>query len=147
MPFTRREALLPTGAIAIAGALPACTKASLQDAGACPQAAPAASTGPVCLTDFEPLAKAKMSHMGWEYINSGTGDELTMQWNREAYQRIRLKPHVLTDVSSLDTRITESAGGDGRAQGACPGRHRSADRPALSVWLGRRRRGRRDASH
>jgi 4-hydroxymandelate oxidase len=29
-----------------------------------------------------------------------------MKWNKEAFQRIRLKPRVLVDVSRLDTRIT-----------------------------------------
>ena len=58
------------------------------------------------MTDFEPLAKSKMSAMSWEYITAGSGDELTLRWNKEAYQRIRLKPHVLVDVSKLDTRVT-----------------------------------------
>ena len=61
---------------------------------------------PVCLADFEPLAKAKMPVMGWEYISGGAADELTMKWNKEAFQRIRLKPRVLVDVSKLDTRVT-----------------------------------------
>ena len=61
---------------------------------------------PLCLTDFEPLAKAKMSAMGWEYITAGAGDELTLRWNEEAYQRIRLKARVLVDVSNVDPRIT-----------------------------------------
>jgi 4-hydroxymandelate oxidase len=61
---------------------------------------------PICLADFEPLAKAKMSAMGWEYVTAGAGDELTVRWNKEAYQRIRLKPRVLVDVSKLDTRVT-----------------------------------------
>jgi 4-hydroxymandelate oxidase len=64
------------------------------------------STQPVCLTDFEPLAKAKMPHSSWEYLTGGAGDELTLRWNREAYESIRLKPHVLVDVSHLDTRVT-----------------------------------------
>jgi 4-hydroxymandelate oxidase len=59
----------------------------------------------VCLSDFEPVAQQKMSHMAWEYINAGAADELTVRWNKEAYQRIRLKPHVLVDVSKLDPRI------------------------------------------
>jgi 4-hydroxymandelate oxidase len=47
-----------------------------------------------------------MSAMGWEYISAGAGDELTVRWNKEAYQRIRLRPRVLVDVSKLDTRVT-----------------------------------------
>jgi len=47
-----------------------------------------------------------MPAMAWEYVNAGAGDELTVRWNKEAYPRIRLKPHVLVDVSKLDTRVT-----------------------------------------
>ena len=51
-------------------------------------------------------AVAEFSAMGWEYVTAGAGDELTVRWNKEAYQRIRLRPHVLVDVSKLDTRVT-----------------------------------------
>ena len=60
----------------------------------------------ICLSDFEPLAKAKMPAMAWEYVTAGAGDEITVRWNQEAYQRIRLRPRVLVDVSKLDTRVT-----------------------------------------
>jgi 4-hydroxymandelate oxidase len=59
----------------------------------------------VCLADFEPLAKAKLAAQSWEYLCAGAGDELTVQWNEEAYRRIRLKPRILVDVSRLDTRV------------------------------------------
>lgn len=39
-------------------------------------------------------------------MTAGAGDEITVRWNIEAYQRIRLKPRVLVDVSKLDTRVT-----------------------------------------
>jgi 4-hydroxymandelate oxidase len=65
---------------------------------ACPDA--------ICVADFEPLAKAKMPAMAWEYVTAGAGDEITVRWNQEAFQRIRLKPRVLVDVSKLDTRVT-----------------------------------------
>jgi 4-hydroxymandelate oxidase len=67
---------------------------------------PAPAPEPVCLTDFEPLARARMSAMGWAYVTAGAGDELTLRWNEEAYRRIRLKPRVLVDVSHVDTRVT-----------------------------------------
>jgi 4-hydroxymandelate oxidase len=47
-----------------------------------------------------------MSAMSWEFVNAGAGDEITVRWNKEAYQRIRLKPHVLVDGTKLDTRVT-----------------------------------------
>jgi 4-hydroxymandelate oxidase len=61
---------------------------------------------PICLADFELLAKAKMPAASWEYVTAGAGDEITVRWNIEAYQRIRLRPRVLVDVSQVDTRVT-----------------------------------------
>src|SRR5262245_9490175 len=34
---------------------------------------------PVCLADFEPLAKERLSHFAYEYISSGVADELTIR--------------------------------------------------------------------
>jgi 4-hydroxymandelate oxidase len=60
----------------------------------------------VSLFDFEPAAQRCMSHMAWEYFNSGVADEITLRWNREAYDRLRLRPRVLVDVSRIDTRVS-----------------------------------------
>jgi 4-hydroxymandelate oxidase len=46
-----------------------------------------------------------MTAIGWEYISGGAADELTLRWNRESYDRIRLRPRVLVDVSQIDTRV------------------------------------------
>lgn len=68
--------------------------------------APAAqSADAICIADFELLAKMKMAATSWEYVCAGAGDELTLRWNSEAYQRIRLRPQILMDVSQLDTRV------------------------------------------
>ena len=111
MPPTRREALK---SFAAAAALPLVIQAQEAARGAAkssaapPKQKATAASGaqPVCLTDFEPLAKAKMSPMAWEYVNSAAADEITVKWNREAFNRIRLRPRVLIDVSKLDTRVT-----------------------------------------
>lgn len=44
------------------------------------------------LFDVEALAHARMSHMAWEYINTGAADEITARWNRTAFDQIRLMP-------------------------------------------------------
>jgi 4-hydroxymandelate oxidase len=62
--------------------------------------------GPVTLADFEPLAKKRMTHMAYEYIAGGAGDEITLRDNQAAFDRIRLHPRVLVDVSHLDTKLT-----------------------------------------
>lgn len=57
------------------------------------------------LADFEPLARECVSHMAFEYVAGGAGDEVTLRGNREAFNRIRLRPRILVDVSKLDTGI------------------------------------------
>ncbi len=57
------------------------------------------------LPDFESLAKNHISHGAWARIQGGAADELTVRWNHEAYEHIRLRPRVLVDVSRLDTRV------------------------------------------
>src|SRR5262245_30334854 len=47
-----------------------------------------------------------MSAMAFEYVSGAAGDENTLRWNREAYDKIKLRPRVLVDVSKLDTRVT-----------------------------------------
>jgi 4-hydroxymandelate oxidase len=55
--------------------------------------------------DYEALAEKRVAHGAWERIQGGAADEHTLRWNVEAYQRIRLRPRVLVDVSKLDTRV------------------------------------------
>src|SRR5687768_10554288 len=58
------------------------------------------------LPDFERLARERIPHPAYEYVAGGAADELTLRANRDAYDRLRLDPRVLVDVSRLDTRVT-----------------------------------------
>jgi len=60
----------------------------------------------VTLEDFEPLARQRLDPQAFEIVRGGAADELTIRWNREAFQRIQLRPHVLVDVSRLTTGVT-----------------------------------------
>lgn len=119
MTITRREALLSAGVLAAARKLPAAIlreHAALDDAiereiaasalQGDSQAASALTPQLACLGDFEAAARQKIPHVAWEFYNGAVADEITMHWNVEAYQRLRLKPRVLVDVSKLDTRLT-----------------------------------------
>jgi 4-hydroxymandelate oxidase len=55
--------------------------------------------------EFEERARLLMPPMAYEFVASGAADEHTLRWNREAFERIRLRPRVLRDVSALDTRV------------------------------------------
>ena len=59
----------------------------------------------ISLFDFEALAQKDVSPAAWARVQGGSADELTLHWNREAYEHIRLRPRVLVDVSKLDTRV------------------------------------------
>src|SRR5207244_11106044 len=59
------------------------------------------------LYDYEVEARTRISHGAWERISGGSVDEITLRWNREAWDHIRLKPRVLIDVSKIDTRVAQ----------------------------------------
>jgi 4-hydroxymandelate oxidase len=58
------------------------------------------------LPEFEELARRSLTPMAYEYVASGAAEEHTLRWNREAFDRIRLRPRVLRDVTPVDTRVT-----------------------------------------
>ena len=57
------------------------------------------------LADVEAAALARIPEMAREYLIGGAGDEITLRANREAFDRVRLLPRVLRDVSRIDTRV------------------------------------------
>lgn len=57
----------------------------------------------VAVGQFEPVAQTAMHEAAWNYVAGGSGDERTLARNQEAWGELRLAPHTLVDVSSLDT--------------------------------------------
>ncbi|CAF3589676.1 unnamed protein product [Rotaria sordida] len=55
------------------------------------------------IEDYHQAAKEKLSKMTYDYYRSGADDELTLQDNINAYQRIKLRPRVFVDVSHHGT--------------------------------------------
>jgi len=51
--------------------------------------------------DYEELARKKLSQPFFDYIAGGADDEVTLRRNREAFERIELKPRALVDVSVI----------------------------------------------
>jgi 4-hydroxymandelate oxidase len=91
MRITRREWLWSASGVGLAATLP--SRFAVQ-------------TPLVSLSDYEVAARERMAAMAWEYVSGGAANETTLRWNREAYERIRLLPRALVDVSHLDTRVT-----------------------------------------
>ncbi|HWQ23513.1 MAG TPA: alpha-hydroxy acid oxidase [Gaiellaceae bacterium] len=56
--------------------------------------------------DAERLAEQTVPPDAWGYIAGGAGDERTLRWNREAFDRWRLRYRVLVDVSAVSTATT-----------------------------------------
>jgi isopentenyl diphosphate isomerase/L-lactate dehydrogenase-like FMN-dependent dehydrogenase len=61
---------------------------------------------PVNLSDYEALAKARLDRSALDYYQGGSDDEVTLRANRTAFERIRLRPRVLVDVSACDLRTS-----------------------------------------
>src|SRR5579859_749529 len=57
------------------------------------------------VTQFEPLARRRLSQMAYDYVRSGGCDEISRRENRVAFERLQLEPSVLVDVSQIDTRV------------------------------------------
>lgn len=56
------------------------------------------------IADYVPYARARLDDNAWAYIDGGAADELTLRWNRESFDRLRLMPRVLTPVAGGHTR-------------------------------------------
>ena len=52
--------------------------------------------------DFRALAKARLPHFLFEYVDGGSYDEVTLRRNIEDLRAIALKQRVLRDVSAID---------------------------------------------
>lgn len=61
---------------------------------------------PVNLFELEKLAQQKLSQSAFDYYVSGANDEITLRDNHAAYERIRLAPRMLVDVSKRDLSVT-----------------------------------------
>ena len=61
---------------------------------------------PLNAFDFETLARERLDDMAWEYFRGGAGDETTLRENRAAFDRLKLQPRVLVDVTTVDTSTT-----------------------------------------
>lgn len=62
---------------------------------------------PVSLADYERLAADVLDANAWAYLAGGAGDEITVRWNREGYDRLALLPRVLREYSGDEhTRVS-----------------------------------------
>ena len=91
--------------VAMMGASPLLAQAPPQvkrSPAAPPQPPEDAVLEPVSVTDFEPLAKAKLDKLAYDYLAGGSEDEVSLRDNRAAFDRIVIRPRVLVDVHKVD---------------------------------------------
>ncbi len=109
---TRRLAL--TSLALAAGSPAAAASARAQSVVASPSA-PSRPAGAIAtaetvdlfsVSQYEDRARGLMSIPAWEYYDQGCADDLTVRWNREALQRLRLESRVMVDVETIDTSTT-----------------------------------------
>jgi (S)-mandelate dehydrogenase len=63
------------------------------------------STKPVNVEDYRILAQRRLPKMIFDYLEGGADDEIGMKHNREVFERYRLMPRRLVDVSKRDSGI------------------------------------------
>lgn len=59
----------------------------------------------VNIEDLRRMAKRRLPRSVFDFFDGGTEDETTLRGNRAAFERVRLLPKVLVDVSAVDTQV------------------------------------------
>lgn len=60
---------------------------------------------PITVAEYEPLARARTDPAAWDYQAGASGDELALADNRASWDRIRLRPRALVDVTARDLSV------------------------------------------
>ena len=60
-------------------------------------------TAPVNVSEFEALARERMTPSAYDYYAGGAEDEVTLAQNREAFARIAIRPRVLAGTGTVST--------------------------------------------
>jgi (S)-mandelate dehydrogenase len=63
------------------------------------------STKPINVEDYRVLAQRRLPKIIFDYLEGGADDETALKHNREVFERYRLMPRRLIDVSKRDTCI------------------------------------------
>jgi (S)-mandelate dehydrogenase len=59
----------------------------------------------VSIEDLRVLAKRRLPRAIFDFFDGGAEDEVTLRENRAAFERVRLLPRVLVDVSKIETAV------------------------------------------
>ena len=112
MNYTRRNILKTIGAMAGASLLPFTGEGNPAGNHGPGPHHPILNTDPtdlddlINLFDFEIKAEKLMTKMTYEFVASGVADEITLRWNREVFNKIKIQTNVLNNVSKIDTKVS-----------------------------------------
>lgn len=56
--------------------------------------------------ELRAIARRRVPHFAFEYIESGAEDELTLRWNRAAFEQLRFVPRTLVDTTARHQRTS-----------------------------------------
>ena len=59
--------------------------------------------------DLRDIAKRRLPRWLFEFVDRGTEEEVALRNNREAFERIKLRPRMLVDVSGASSTRLSSA--------------------------------------
>src|SRR5205085_2617030 len=94
------------------------------------------------ISDYRALARARLPHFLFEYLDGGSYDEVTLRRNVEDLQSVALKQRVLRDVSAIDLSIELFGNRWAMPVGLGPvGLSGSLRGPASRTWQALRRPG------
>jgi (S)-mandelate dehydrogenase len=89
------------------------------------------------IEDLRELAKRRLPRAIFDFFDGGAEDETTLRDNRAAFERVRLLPKVLVDVSSVDTKAEIFGKSANLPLAIAPTGGISAGRPGAELILAR----------
>jgi (S)-mandelate dehydrogenase len=89
------------------------------------------------IEDLRELAKRRLPRAIFDFFDGGAEDETTLRDNRAAFERVRLLPKVLIDVSSVDTKAEIFGKSANLPLAIAPTGGISAGRPGAELILAR----------
>ena len=60
----------------------------------------------LCIADLREIARRRMPHFAFEYVEGGAEDEATLRANRSAFEDWRFVPQTLVDTTARHHRVT-----------------------------------------
>jgi (S)-mandelate dehydrogenase len=95
----------------------------------------------ISIEDLRQLARRRLPRAIFDFFDGGAEDESTLRENRAAFERVRLLPKVLVDVSSVDTGIELLGKGSRLPLAIAPTGGISAGRAGAELSLARAAKG------